>query len=54
MMATNPFMPTACYSRLPLGWSILALDILQFPFDHLGLAFQSGAGIRQGGDTSPY
>ena len=54
MMATNPFMPTACYSRLPVGWPILALDILQFPFDHPGLAFRVGQDIRQGEDTSPY
>ena len=26
------FVSTACYSRLPVGWPILALDILQFSF----------------------
>ena len=36
-----------------LGWPILALDILQFPFDHPGLAFRVGQDIRQGEDTSP-
>ena len=36
-----------------IGWPILALDILQFPFDHPGLAFRVGQDIRQGEDTSP-
>ncbi len=54
MIGDYSFLCLLHATRAPhLGWPILALDILQFPFDHPGLAFQVGQDIRQGEDTSP-
>jgi len=44
-LATNPFMPTACYSRL---WPILALDILQFSFWPPRTRLSGGTGYSSG------